>query len=108
MTRRITSPKSVAQIPTINRGEPITAAYLNQMGAAINEFVLNAPRDLDSGVTAGEVAGITLQETGRTSETVRITNPEDEAQFVDVARAQTVTMRKSDTGELWVMIFENG
>jgi len=58
---------------------------------------LYGPRDLGAGVeqeVADEAVGgaaTTFQERSRTTTTVRITNPEDETQYVDVERLKTVT-----------------
>lgn len=42
------------------------------------------------------------QEANRVSETVKIKNPDDENQFVEVKRINELTMRDSQTGETWV------
>ena len=45
------------RIPRIEKGQRITASYLNRIGTVINERVLNAPKDLDGGVEQGAGVG---------------------------------------------------
>ena len=95
------------RIPLIQPGDRITAARQNAMAMAINEELLHAPRDVEGGVEEGvQLAGATTwQETSRTSETVRVTNPEDEEQYVDVERPLTVEFVNGATGETMTLVF---
>ena len=83
--------------PTVQRGQRLTARLWNDLAQAVNQG-LAAPRDLDSGVGLDEVADTTLHEIARTTETVRVENPDDEDQYVDVQRILTVTTRHEGTG----------
>lgn len=40
-------------------------------------------------------------ESARTTQVVRVTNPEDATQFVDVKQINSLTMKDSQTGEQW-------
>lgn len=58
---------------------------------------------------AGELPAFTLKvfrEYARTSETVRVTNPEDSEQFVDVARPTDVHF-VTDEGDFLSLVFDN-
>lgn len=78
----------VRQVPRVKRGDPITAAAWNAMASAV-DGQLAAPGSLDQGIEAVEVDiwDVKLVEAARTTETVRIENPDDAAQFVEVERA---------------------
>lgn len=43
-----------------------------------------------------------LYQSERVTEQVRLTNPNDSTQFVDVVRINKLVMRNENTGELWV------
>ena len=96
----------IQRLPYISPGQPITARWLNDAATIINEVVLAAPRDLDSGALAEENAGLFWDEISRDSLTVRVTNPEDEDQYVDVDRAEKITFHDSD-GRVITMTLKN-
>lgn len=83
--------------PTVSPGDPIAAATFNAMAAAVNGELV-APRDLDQG-GEGQGRRITVPEIERTSVTVRVENPDDPTQYVDVDRATISVLRNSDTGD---------
>lgn len=94
--------RQIVAIPRINRGDPIRASFLNSLGAALNALAgVPAPRDVDDGLQQGEqnapdvLAGSWVEVT-RDSEIVRVTNPEDEDQYVDVSRAKVSYMLRPD------------
>jgi len=82
--------------PRVTKGQAITARVWNQMADAVDPD-WQSPTDLGAGVTAQEQAeGVgdrrtTFLEIARSSDTVRVTNPEDEAQYVDVERLRAAT-----------------
>lgn len=45
--------------------------------------------------------GATWVEERRVTETVRVTNPQDENQYVDVERINSLTMKSRDSGQTW-------
>ena len=93
------------------RGERITAARLNAVVSTLNELVDNVlvPRDVDQGAVANEVGLSVLQEVpdSRVSTEVRIENPDDSEQYVNVARAEAISLYNSATGEFSVMLLLN-
>lgn len=89
-------------IPAYSRGQPITAASLNRLVTGVNSLeTLLLPRTVQQPPLAAGVTdsiksdatppGAAWVEVGRVTSTQRITNPEDETQYVDVARAERVT-----------------
>jgi hypothetical protein len=81
--------------PTVKRGQALTASLWNRMAGAVNGGI-SEPRDLDEGVTAAEQTAFTEREVSRREETVRIFNPNDAEQWVDVDRPTSITWRVSD------------
>lgn len=97
----------VIRAPTVRRGERITARWANELAGAVNE-ALQPPKDKDTGVTEDEAqAERTINEVERTTETVRIENPEDSEQYVDVARAVTSTLLDVETGRRWLITWDS-
>lgn len=97
----------IAEISPFRRGERITADRMNQLVDGINSLAtLAAPRDMDEGLNEGEIASQTLSEIGRSSVEVRIENPEDEDQYVDVLRPTEITLINPRTGDIttWELI----
>lgn len=92
--------------PYVRRGQRLTPTLWNELARSVNQG-LSAPRDLDSGVTEPETeAGdIVLQELSRLTETVRVYNPDDAAQFVDVERITQITTLNQRTGESFTTKF---
>lgn len=111
-------------IPLIKRGEPIRARYLSSMAEAINDTARKLARigaqvdqqlrrsgqdgsNLDPQQLAEPEAriadpeiglsdGAIYVEAGRSVTTVRVENPSDSAQYVDVERIRTVTLVAAD------------
>ena len=92
--------------PYVKTGQRLTAALWNELARAVN-LGLQAPRDLNSGVFADEVADASLIEQSRLTETVRVFNPEDETQYVDVERITALTTKNSKTGETLTTYFSS-
>lgn len=104
----------------VRRGEPIRAAYLTAVSETLNDLqqaqaaetverqaLTDAARsNLDERQLGDPVAqrehpeieaqpgGAGYLEQARTTETVRVENPDDAEQYVDVARIATVTLKK--------------
>jgi len=99
----------VARVPQIVRGQPITARYLNTLGEAINANIeaIARPKSLKGKVKNqdGTFGGDTWEEAGRTTKSVRIFNPADATQYVDVDRIETVTLINQVTGESMTLQF---
>ena len=102
--------------PTVVRGQALTVELWNSTANAINQG-LNGPRDKDAGITASEAGenddlvpgatSIALTELARTTQSVRVENPSDAEQYVDVARMTSVTLRNTSTGEISTMYFSS-
>ncbi len=91
----------MANIRQFVRGRPIPAAQLNRLVDGVNELQADAaPRQRRRGSQAPlitddvQTEGITVvgvwQEIYRATSTVRVTNPEDENQYVDVDRVERI------------------
>ena len=93
----------------IRKGQIITAALLDRHDAAIYalEERIHPPQQINKGIPAdngvtqpGETVTNTADEIwteySRTTETVRVENPDDATQYVDVDRIVTVTFAKPD------------
>lgn len=93
----------------IAQGELITAEFLNASVDQVNELtgIIKGPEQVDSGIQpepipgeedyADEVAGTELwQEISRIADVVRVSNPDDPEQYVDVSRILSVTFQKPD------------
>jgi len=83
--------------PTVRRGQRLTAELWNATARAINQG-LAAPRDGDAGIFADEVAGVVELELERATTSVRVFNPDDAEQYVDLDRITSLTVRNKDTG----------
>tara|TARA_R110000803_G_scaffold107227_2_gene175376 strand:- start:2749 stop:3042 length:294 start_codon:yes stop_codon:yes gene_type:complete len=92
--------------PYVKRGQALTLELWNQQARAINQG-LAAPRDSDGGVFADEVADASLREQSRTTDTVRVYNPDDEEQYVDVQRITSLTTRNTSTGQTVTTFFSS-
>jgi hypothetical protein len=92
--------------PTVKTGQRLTAGLWNELARAVNAG-LAAPRDLNAGVTSDEVIDKSLRETSRETETVRVYNPDDEEQYVDVDRITSLTTKNDNTGEITITYFES-
>jgi len=86
----------IFRAPRVSRGQAITARVFNELAEAVDKGI-SGPKDLTEGLTSDEAESLSVSggglflETTRVSETVRITNPEDEAQYVDVSRPRAIT-----------------
>jgi hypothetical protein len=92
--------------PTVKRGDRLTSSLWNQLADAVNAG-LAAPRDLDAGVVDGELGLVYKQELSRETEIERVTSPDDENVFVDVARITVLTVRNSETGRTETTYFSD-
>lgn len=92
--------------PYVRRGQALTADLWNGQARAINQG-LAAPRDQDAGIGEDEVTGTVLREVSRETDTVRVFNPDDENQWVDVLRITSLTVRNGSTGEVSATYFDN-
>lgn len=91
-------------IPIIRKGDVIRAPYLNQMATAINgnasppeSAASQIPPD-DGTFPAGTLPddGETWLEASREETTVRVENPDDSAQYVNVDRMDSVSLTLPD------------
>jgi len=86
----------IFRAPRVSRGQAITARVFNELAEAVDKGI-NGPRDLTEGLTAEEAGELSVSggglylERARISDVVRITNPEDETQYVDVDRPRAIT-----------------
>lgn len=98
--------KELTKVRPPNRGEGITARYLQNTTRRIDQLERGggAPKSLQPQGSAPESTETpsvnpgneSWTETARTTTTVRITNPSDPAQFVDVERVVTITFDRGD------------
>ena len=126
----MTAPRSIR----IKRGDPIRARYLNGQADQIDELRrrlarverANGVQAVDSNaaesnlspaqladpliasadVLRGLDTGRAFAEIARVSSVVRVFNPEDDAQYVDVERVDLITFETID-GERMTLIFDN-
>lgn len=95
----------IFKAPRVVRGQALTADLWNTLAEAV-DGPISAPRDLTEGLTAEEQSQIeppaadTFSETARVSQLVRIVNPEDSDQYVDVSRPSSITFVASDGSTL--------
>lgn len=117
------------KIPHIKRRQSITADYLNHIGRNLNELIdysfpdavvaqdgfyigagLHdapvAPPDVTGVETLGVEPSQVWVEKGRDTTTVRVENPEDSTQYVNVERIDGVVMENLD-GTRMFLIFDN-
>jgi hypothetical protein len=126
----VTAPR----VNRLRRGEPIRARYLNAIADSVDELRarvarleggagtqasdaspqssnLSPEQLLDPAIDAASVlrglnAGRVLTEIARLVTVVRVENPSDPAQFVDVERVEIVTFGDTD-GEKVTLVFDN-
>ncbi len=102
MTSRVYKP-----VRQVQPGQRLTASLWNDLAGSVNE--LAAARDLEAPITAAEAAALPSSvgrwELSRNVEVVRITNPDDETQFVDVERPLTITWRDASSGQVLTDVF---
>lgn len=96
-------------IERIRRGQIIRAAYLDTMAQAINDLngTISPPAQIGAPAEPEQInsaTGEVWREITRSTDTVRIENPDDPEQYVDVERVMTVTMSRPD-GSSVLMIF---
>ena len=90
------------RVPRIRRGSPITSGYLNNISDNINQAYdsVHGPKTTDNPTeTDGDGEPIPEQwtEVERTTTTVRVENPDDATQYVDVERIETITFSLADS-----------
>lgn len=101
-------------IPRIRKGDVIRAPYLNQIADAINDQAhlpenlpgTPAPTDGTLPEDTGANSAETWTETQRETTTVRVENPEDSEQYVDVDRIDSVTLVGPD-GQVRRDVYDN-
>ena len=91
--------------PTVKRGQRLTAGLWNELARAVNSG-LAAPRDIDAGRDEEELPDVTLRETSRSTVIVRVENPEDPEQYVEVQRITRLTTRNESDGQLVETVFD--
>ncbi len=114
----------VRKVPSITRGQPISAGFLNVMGNNINLLAgaldkpqakpgdaspkrSSSPETSDQAdPNAPPADPNTYNETGRYTSMVRVTNPDDPAQYVDVERIEWVSFVNA-AGETLTLVFNN-
>ena len=91
------------QAPRQVKGQVITAALLNEHASAIDALGpgINAPKDVNEpGVENEQAPGNEASEvwnfSSRVAETIRVENPDDSTQYVDVDRDTKVVFASSD------------
>lgn len=92
----------ILQAPRVVRGQRIRADIQNQTADAINSIL--APQDLDSGQVAN-LGGYFLDVTNEDTTEVRVENPEDSEQYVDLDRTIRFTV---DPGRTLIQALELG
>lgn len=103
--------KNQVQIRKIRRGQPITARYLNDMGAAINRntIAISGPRNRNRESLAGAGGGTGLTdllftETSRSETTVTVTDSNGDTHNVN--QIDTVELTNS-AGDVLTLVFDN-
>ena len=113
MTKRTDKQKALdVLLPAIARtgrpGIPVTnllADIVDQVNR--NTIAIAPPRDVAERQEEEPSAFVTWRETSTSFEEVRVTNPEDETQYVDVKRRTQSTFENAATGEIFKFIFDN-
>lgn len=96
----------------IQKGQVIRASYLRQFEDVAEAFGnprLRRPVQTGKPNEAEQIntrTGSTWAEIERLEETVRVENPDDAEQYVDVARMRTVTLR-NEQGDTMQLVFNN-
>src|SRR5665647_1321109 len=65
----------------------------------VEELTQPPPQNNSGGVTSSKPAR--WEQLKRTTETVKVTNPTDPSQFVEIERIKNLTMKDTKTGEQW-------
>lgn len=82
--------------PRVKRGQALTADLWNSLADYVDPPLLS-PRQVEAPVTSEQVAetdpdpASTFYEVARASDTVRVENPDDENQYVNVERLRAIT-----------------
>ena len=82
------SAQRLRRAPTVKKGQAIRAQTWNRMADVLNG-VIQGPRDLDAGTTASTSYLVAV--TSETTEPVRVENPDDAEQYVDIDRTTAWT-----------------
>jgi hypothetical protein len=97
------------QMPTNNLSTETTSpsgkpGAVSRAGGATMQKADNARASNAQGVDQQKLLQrrSSFTEVGRDTEKVRVTNPNDDSQYVDIERINRLTMRNNNTGELWV------
>lgn len=91
------------------KGEPIRASFLGSLRDAVagQREALPGPERAGQPLQVEDAPlGETWFETSRETETVRVTNPEDEEQYVDVERMTRVSFAMPN-GQTVTLVFSN-
>ena len=108
MTR---STRQARLVRNINRGDPITAQYLNAITGVVNANTryLHGPRKvprIDAGTTVGDSSALDLAftETGRTETATILTDSNGDTSSVNVVDSMTLT---NSFGGILTLTFDN-
>ena len=99
--------KTTTRVPFAqDNRQRLSAATWNLAARIINERVLAGPQDLDGGAE-GQLEDRTWYEQERTTTIVRVENPDNPDQWVDVSRIQAVAMLDPGTKRITWLRFNN-
>ena len=82
-------PATSRQVKRWYRGRRLTASNINETVDALNDYLLDGPKGVD-GLDL-ERGGERWRATNKTTQTIRVTNPDDSSIYIDVERWVTVT-----------------
>lgn len=93
------------RLPSIPAATDLSSALraIAAMRQAIQQLSNQITKDngVINGFRQDRNQGATWTEDSRVTETVRVTNPQDENQYVDVERINSLSMKNRDTGQTW-------
>jgi hypothetical protein len=93
-------------LPAIPQATDLASALLaiSALTAVVNQITNNGPGSSGGGSAGGssKPPGIgTYKQFTRTTEKVKVTNPNDPSQFVEIERIKSLVMKDIKTGEAW-------
>lgn len=93
------------RLPSIPAATDLASALraISAMRQAIQQLSNQITQDngVINGFRTKQNQGATWTEDRRVTENVRITNPEDDSQYIDVERINMLRMKNKDTGQTW-------
>lgn len=101
------TPVNIPAIPPAGPSIASLVASVNALRLAVLLLTNQHPQPPDNGTTNGfklkndPKGSSRWSEQSRVTETVRVFNPDDHSQFVDVERINKLSMRDNVTGEAW-------